>query len=199
MTDDFRCGTYVAARIHWLMGASPGELRPEARAMLAQLRQASAAEPGTAPAVWPVTAEGIPELPETQRLRVEAAIHMALTQFATHQQGQSAPMYVPKQAFGRAVRRLAQGQASDVNKPQDSPIYRRFTAMSMATHLDGLLAHSRGIIAQLRSEGIGFDYARYADDLYWFQVPGQAASVHRRWGRDFHHLSHTTTTEGEHA
>lgn len=195
MSNEFRVGSFVTRRINQMIGSDPSRLSPNSRAVLAQLRQAVGAEPGTAPAVWAVTLEGIPsDLPRSQRERAEQAVHTALTQFAVHQQSRSRSMHDPKQPFGRAIRRLA--SIANQAEPYESPVYRRFTAMSMATSLPSLLAHSRGLITQLRTHEIGFDYGRYADDLYWFLNPVGARDVHRRWGRDFHHLS-TETSEGE--
>ncbi|GAA3870093.1 type I-E CRISPR-associated protein Cse2/CasB [Tessaracoccus defluvii] len=194
MSSDFKVGSFVTRRIHQLVGADPGRMSPNSKALLAQLRQAAAAEPGTAPAVWAVTLEGIPaDLPRGYRERAEQAVHIALTQFAVHQQSRSRNMHDPKQPFGRAVRRLA--DISNKAEPHESPVYRRFTAMSTASTLPGLLAHSRGLITQLRTHEIAFDYGRYAEDLYWFLAPSGARDVHRRWGRDFHYLQ-TESNEG---
>ena len=191
MAETFNVGTFVSRQIRQLLGSDPSRPSPTARAMLAQLRQASAAEPGTAPAVWALTLEGIPDLPERQRERVEQAAHVALTQFATHQQSRGRSMHEPTQPFGAAVRKLA--QLTSENEPHLSAVYQRFTAMSMATSLPGLLAHSRGIIAQLRTHEIPFDYARYANDIELFLRPGRSRDVQRRWGRDFHRLPTQTT------
>lgn len=187
MTDEFDLGKFVGRRIQGLLGDTPGNLRPTSRAMLAQLRQAETKEAGTVPAIWPLTAEGIPDdLPYP--LERERAIHAALTQFAVHQQSCSAAMHDPQVPFGRAVRKLAQQQASGSQELHDTAVYRRFSAMSTATSLSSLLVHARGIISQLRSKNIAFNYAAYANNLYWFQIPGQAAKVQRQWGRDFHRL-----------
>lgn len=197
MSSDFRISDYVTHRIHQLVGRDPANPSPTARAMLAQLRQAANAQPGTAPSVWAITLEGIPELPAGRRDRTEQAIHVALTQFAEHQQSRQRSMHDAQQPFGRAVRKLASAQNSEA--PHETPVYRRFTAMATTTTLAGLLAHSRGLITQLRSHEIPFNYGRYAEDLYWFLNPNGAREVHRRWGRDFHHLTtnHTNSPEGE--
>ncbi|WP_282004736.1 type I-E CRISPR-associated protein Cse2/CasB [Propioniciclava sinopodophylli] len=188
---DFRCGSYVRSRIHALLGSDPGHLRPAARAALALLRQASTHEPGTDPSVWPYTAEAIPsDMSETRYRRVEQAIHIALTQFAVHQQARSGSMHDSRQSFGRAVRKLADTQAG-TGEPQETPVYQRFTAMAQTSSVTALVTHSRGIITQLRTHEIPFDYGRYADDLYLFQIPGRAREIQRRWGRDFHRLSST--------
>lgn len=192
MSDDFRCGTFVVHRIHQLTGSLPGRLTPWARGMLAQLRQAAPQKPGTAPAIWPLTAEGLPDLRPDQQRFVETAIHVALTEFAIHQQARPSSMHNPRQPFGLAVRRLAESDGRE-GDPYETPVYRRFTAMLTATHIDGLLAHSRGLVTQMRGADIAFDYGGYADALYWFQKPGHAAAVRRQWGRDFHRLGADTT------
>lgn len=184
---DFNCGRYVVGRIKQLV-RDDGTVTPISRAALAQLRQAASAQPGTAPAIWALTSEGVPEMPDAQRERVDWAIHTAMTQFAIHQQSRDRLMHDPSQPFGRAVRRLAHLTQSVDAEVHESPVYKRFTAMAMSTTPTSLLAHSRGIISQLRTHEIPFDYGRYASDLYWFTVPGQAAEVRRRWGRDFHQL-----------
>lgn len=186
---EFRCGPYVTRQIGRLLGTDPSRLRPQARGWLASLRTASAAEPGTAPDVWKLTAEGIPEgLPEAQYRRIENALHVALTQFAIHQQARPRSMHDPDVPFGRAIRKLAQTNAGD-SDVHETPVYRRFTALALASTMTGLVTHARGLVTLLRSQEIPFDYGRFADDLYRFQVPGRRSGVQRRWGRDFHHLS----------
>lgn len=197
MNDEFSIAKFTVARIKSLLGNDPANLSPTNRAMLAQLRQASSAEPGTAPAVWATTFEGLPEFhSKAKQERVEYALHVALTQFATHQQSRSKAMHKYGQPFGRAIRFLAlRINSSD---PTASPVYQRFTAMTRATNMQGLLAHSRGIISQLRSAEIPFDYGRYAQDLYFFQIPSKTSDVHRRWGRDFHqYIESEISAEGE--
>lgn len=193
MSDQFSCGRFVASRIRSLVGKDPAALNPNARAMLAQLRQAVAHDPGTVPSVWPITLEGLPEMRQPRLGRTEAAIHLALTLFAVHQQARSASMHTPDQPFGTAIRKLANLTSGD-DGAHTSPAYRRFTAMSTTRTLAGLLTHARGLITQLRAHDIPFNYGRFADNLYWFQVPGRAAEVQREWGRDFHRF---TIAEGD--
>jgi len=194
---EFSCGAYVRSRISRLLGSDPATLRPTARAALAQLRQAATSAPGTAPGVWPYTAEGIPSaMSESRYQQVEQAIHIALTQFAVHQQARGQSMHDSRQSFGRAVRKLADIQAG-TGEPHETPVYQRFTAMAQTTSVTALVTHARGIITQLRTQEIPFDYGRYADDLYLFQIPGRARDVQRHWGRDFHRLSTATVSHHE--
>ena len=194
MSEEFTCGDFVTRKIIGLVGQDPASMSPVSRGVLAQLRSALGKEPATVPAVWGVTLDGIPDdLSAKRRRHVETAVHLALTQFAMHQQGRSRPMHTDQQTFGAAVRRLADSSGGEQG-PHETPVYKRFTALAQATTLAGLEAHSRGLISQLRSHEIPFDYGRYADDLYWFQS-GKKRDVQRRWGRDFHRLTHSTTTD----
>lgn len=185
MSNEFSCRRFVTSKIFLLIGPDPATMSPASRAQLAQLRGAIGKEPATVPAVWGLTLNGIPDdLSTKRRHHVETAVHLALTQFAMHQQGRTRPMH-SEQPFGAAVRQLAERISQEVH---DTPIYKRFTALAQATTLTGLEAHSRGLISQLRSHEIPFDYGRYADDLFWFQT-GRQRDVQRRWGRDFHRLT----------
>lgn len=194
MSEEFTCGRFVTSQIFRLIGKDPAAMSPAARGMLAKLRGASGASPATVPAVWSVTLDGIPDdLSEKRRGWVETAVHLALTQFAMHQQGRGRSMHTRDQTFGAAVRKLTDLTAGEQG-PHETPVYRRFTALAQSTTLAGLEAHSRSLISQLRSREIPFDYGRYADDLYWFQA-GHQRDVQRRWGRDFHRLPSPSTTE----
>ncbi|WP_296137273.1 type I-E CRISPR-associated protein Cse2/CasB [uncultured Tessaracoccus sp.] len=193
MSEPFRCGQYVVTRIRQLVGTDAATMSPNTRAVLAQLRQALGKEAGTVPAVWPVTLEGVPEMRAQQQRHVEAALHLALTLFVLHQQAQPRCMHDPSRSFGSAIRRLADQTASEEG-PHTSPAYRRFTAACTTTDVRALETHLRGLVTQLRSADIGFDYDGFADDLYFFQVPGRAVTVQRRWGRQFHHLNSTHAT-----
>lgn len=158
MSEEFRCGNLVRKHIGWLMGSNPQHLRPRATALLAQLRQAADKEPGTVPAVWSITIDGIPDrITESRRERAEWAIHLAMTQFAAHQQAKGTSMHVPGRPFGLAVRSLAERSAGQ-GDIHETPVYQRFSALATATTKAAIVAHSRGLISQLRSNDIGFDY-----------------------------------------
>lgn len=188
MNEEFTCGRFVTSQIFRLIGKDPTAMSPAARGLLAQLRGAIGKDPATVPAVWGVTLDGIPDdLSEKRRGWTETAIHLALTQFAMHQQGRSRPMHNREQSLGSAVRKLADVSRGDQG-PHETPVYKRFTTLAQTSTLAGLEAHSRGIISQLRSHEIPFDYGRYADDIFQFQA-GRQRDVQRRWGRDFHRLT----------
>ncbi len=196
---------FVVARIHRLVGVDPSHLSPTAGAQLAQLRRALGKPPGSVPEVWAITMDGLPDdLRGRSREREELAIHLALTHFASHQQGQSASMHAEVRPFAAAVRILAGQQASHMGGQTDvheTAAYRHLVALASSSNLGATVSHARGLINQLKAADLAFDYGRYVDDLYWLQVPGQVVRVQRGWGRDFHssmaNAATQPTTEGE--
>ncbi|NNG20975.1 type I-E CRISPR-associated protein Cse2/CasB [Naumannella sp. ID2617S] len=185
MSNYQRCGSFVTARIRSL-AADPAALSPYARGVLANLRRGVGKVPGSVPQVWEVTMLAGDEPSGVRLERAEVAVHVALTHWAYHQQSKPAPMHRPERSLGEALRILAAGQ--NRSAVHQTAAYRRMMALAASRSLTGISTHSRGLIGQLRAAGIGFDYGRWADDLYWIQVPGRLADVQRRWGRDFHRL-----------
>jgi CRISPR system Cascade subunit CasB len=156
-------------------------------AALARLRANVGRPPGQDPDIWDLTIDGItPEERHDDATLAEWAAHAALTLFAVHQQSIDAPMHHRGIGFGRAVAML------DRQRPAGgdgvSPVRRRFNAVVTSWSVEELTHHVRGLVGQMRSERIGFDYAAFADDLLRFQLPGGADVVRRRWGRQFHRL-----------
>lgn len=195
--EPFSPGRFVTDRIYRLVGKDPTNLSPTSRAQLAQLRQAVDKGPGTVASIWPITCEGVPDGFRGQRLeRIETAVHIALTQFAVHQQSRSRLMHDPQQPFGRAVRKLAEATFTS-GEPYESPAYRRFTTLSTTTALPGILSHLGSLVTQLRSNDIPFDYGRFTYDLLLLQDPGRNAQARRTWGRDFHRLTTSTSNNSQ--
>ena len=163
-----------------------GGINSASASALAQLRRGLGREPGTVPEIWPWTMDGLEATASGDQFSAEeSAVHHALTLFAYHQQSRPTSMHDPAVGVGAAIRRLA-----DLNRGervvQETPVYRRFTAMATAADLSEVVTHARGLIGQLRAVGLGLDYARFADDLRWLPFPTSAASVRRRWSRDFY-------------
>jgi CRISPR system Cascade subunit CasB len=158
-------------------------------AALARLRANVGRPPGQDPDIWGLTLEGItPEARQDDSSPEEWAAHVALTLFAVHQQSVDAPMHHRGIGFGRAVAML-DGRHPHVGDGI-SPVRRRFNAVVTSWSVEELAHHVRGLVGQMRSERIGFDYAAFADDLLEFQRPGGADVVRRRWGRQLHRLDH---------
>lgn len=110
--------------------------------------------------------------------RDEYAAFHALSLFALHMQSARSPMHQRDRSFGSACGRLTSQRQSASLKP-------RFDAILLARSSRTRLAHTRSLITLLRSEKIGFDYARFAQDLRALENPRTQAGVLLRWGRDF--------------
>ncbi len=165
---------------------------PRARADIAKLRRALGKPAGSVPEAWEYTVAVVPSSLQWDRdepSRAEEAAHAALTLFAQHQQSMNGPAHQHAVSFGRAVGRLAQ-----VEERSRQAVTRRFMAVATAGSVGEMLTHMRGLITQLRSAQIGFDYARLADDLLGLLTPGRAQRVRLAWGRDFYRTTTPETT-----
>lgn len=185
-------GSYVRRRIGALLAQVDSS---GTRASLAALRNAVAQEPGSVPAIWGLTVDGVPGAPRDDApTRQERAVHLAMTLFAVHQQSRPQPMHARGVGLGHAIRRLE--RSSPTRGDGDvSPVRRRFDALASATNLSEAAHHLRGIVGQLRSEGIPLDYGALADDLESLQDTSRAAGVRLRWARQYYRTdTHETTT-----
>ncbi len=174
-------------------------------AALAHLRANVGREPGADPRIWNLTVDGMPGDPRGDQASFEErAVHAALTLFAVHQQSRPTGMHQHGVGLGQAVSRLDRIRGGG-DAEHTSPVRRRFDAVVTSESLGEAVHHLRGLVTQLRSEGIGLDYGMLAGDLDQLQRPGGADAVRRRWARQFHHLdagigagpneSNETTTE----
>lgn len=162
---------------------------PRARADIAKLRRALGKPAGSVPEAWEYTLAAVPSSLQWDRdepSRAEQAAHAALTLFAQHQQSMTGPAHQHAVSFGRAVGRLAQ-----VEERSQQAVTRRFMAVATAGSVGEMLTHMRGLITQLHSAQIGFDYARLADDLLGLLTPDHAQRVRLAWGRDFYRTATT--------
>lgn len=167
-------------------------------ATLARLRANVSREPGTDPAIWSVTVDGVSaDATRDEPTRDERALHHALTLYAVHQQSRDVGAHRRGIGLGQAVARLERARGwttKDQDEGKVSPIRRRFNAVVTASSLPELAHHLRGLVTLMRSEDVGLDYGMLADDLRQFQQPGGQDLVRRRWGRQLHHVD-TTATE----
>jgi CRISPR system Cascade subunit CasB len=177
-------GRYVARRATILQ---EGRQRSRTVAALAHLRANVGKEPGSDPAIWWLTVDGVPGNPrDDDPTREERATHAALTLYAVHQQARNEAMHRPGVGLGHAVGRLERrvGGAGD---DRTSPVRRRFDAVVTATDVAEVTHHLRGLVTQMRGAAIGLDYGQLADDLVDFQFPTRQDDVRRRWARQFYH------------
>ena len=157
-----------------------------ATAQLAQLRRGVGASPFQYPELLGIIlekedgTEGIPEKYRgkgDQPSNAESAAYTALTLFALHQQSQNQPMHVAGVSFGQAVGRLVSQTTSSTKK--------RFDSLLTAQTENARQHYLRSLITLLRSEGIAFDYGRFAVDYMRLLNPATRQKVMYRWNRDF--------------
>ncbi|WP_254878475.1 type I-E CRISPR-associated protein Cse2/CasB [Streptomyces sp. NA04227] len=140
---------------------------------LAALRSGLGHPAGSVMALWPYYAtETDGEL--TSELIAE---HGALTLYGLHQQGQRRPMHRRDMNLGAALRRLR-----DSEKFLDSALDRRVEAAATTTSVDALLYRLRGLVTQLRGQGVPLDYDQLVRDLRQWPYAERRQWVRRRWG-----------------
>ena len=184
-------------KIHWLDRA---EQVPAARADLAILRRGLGKNPGEIPEILAITlpAKDAEYHPSDLLLAsgdgpptpVEWAMHVALTLYALHRQGQPGSMTDngeqpsdgkrrPGASFGAAMRRLR------MDSQKEPGVARRFNAMITASDIREFARHAMGAVQMLRAADIRMDYAAFAADLLLFQIPTRREGIKMKWGRDF--------------
>ncbi|WP_455361916.1 type I-E CRISPR-associated protein Cse2/CasB [Streptomyces sp. SYSU K21746] len=165
----------------------------QAVAALARLRRGAGREAGQLPDLWSLVdtgplhdpPDGSPRMSESELVRAEDALHVALTLWALHQQSRSTGMHQAdrrdnRRGLGAAVRRMM--KPGEIDEPLRKRLVRAGTAPDLAT----LAQRLRDIVVLLRREDIALDYALLAGQLYTWQRPGGADTVRREWGRSFH-------------
>lgn len=166
---------------------------PTAAALLAQLRTAVTAAPGSQYSVLELTAvpdQWLASQPDRDPTDTELAKHAALALYALHQQSvYDKPMHVDGPGFGTAISLLSRETTSS------EAVRRRFTALGTATTYSATLHHLRSLVHQLRGYKIGFDYGLLADDLVTLLGPAGHERVRAIWGRDFYR--HLPTAESD--
>lgn len=166
------------------------------KAMLARLRRCVGKDIRDSQESWDITLGDLPtELTgraasdDFRPSPAEVAIHTALTMFAVHMQGRDHTADSIGSSFASAVRSMMNDSNADGLK-------RRFDAMVTASDLTEMAYHARGLVQMMRAyDGIGFDYARFAQDIYYFQFPNGRRNVLMSWGQDFYTKQLENTTE----
>lgn len=167
------------------LGMRGDRAQAQARGVLAELRRAAGVSPERDILAWQAALDLIlPELPERFQGRGDApspserAAFDSLTLFALHMQSARQAMHVPGRSFARAVGILVRRRASsDSIKP-------RFDAALVVRSEATRRHHLRSLVTLLRTEHIGLDYGRLANDLR--RLGGDDRnSVLLAWGRDF--------------
>ncbi|RBP65566.1 CRISPR type I-E-associated protein CasB/Cse2 [Brevibacterium sanguinis] len=167
--------------------------RAAARSVLAQLRRASAGDPGTA---WEISEYLLPEReyfdsamrPGSPRSEsadyLETAIHVAMTTYAQLQQGKDSGMHVKDRTLGEAARMLAAHR----DEPMDrGKVWERLAKLAQSQTMSSLRWQLRGFVGLLHRRSIGLDIGRLADDVFYWQFPASRPNVQRSWSRQFFH------------
>lgn len=182
-----QAGREVSKYISWqIQRISLNSNESAVRADLAKLRRGIGKKPGALPELWPYTLEGLAEkhLSRTGKAtRAEWAIYTALTLFALHQQG----LPIKEQCMSQEKYTLAEALVGLIKEKDDlKRIKRRFDAAITSQDMEELAHHTRGLVQQLRSAKIPLNYPRFAEDLYWYQIPTARDGVRLNWGREFY-------------
>jgi len=158
------------------------------RGMLANLRRGIGEIPGSVPALWEITFNGLPEMlcgTDSSPSKAEWSVHTALTLYALHQQGKDIkehPMNKKGASLGKALRSLVRSEEDEKR------VKRRFDAAATSDSLEEFSHHLRGLVQLLKGQNIPLDYPALAEDLYWFQNPDQRDLVRLGWGRDYYRV-----------
>lgn len=184
MTISSVVGSTLSRLQHDFLNSDNHVAQARARGILATLRRGAGTAPEQDLVTWQQTLElVVPDLPERFQGKgnapspSERAIYDAVTLYALHMQSQQKPMHDRSRSFARAAGILVARRNSESIKP-------RFDALVLVKSPSTRRHHARGLITLMRGESIGFDYGRFAEDLYRLDGP-RRNSVLLAWGRDF--------------
>lgn len=168
----------ILYELSFTLGTSSG------RSTLANLRNSMGRNLSQSIGIWALMFEKLPDsfLSSTGELTDEenAIIH-ALQFYALHQQGKPENVHtMENKNFGEALRML--------RDPNDSSaIDRRFNVLITSTTYEEFYHHLRQMVNLLRSNKrfLPVNYARLAEDLYWFQR-GYEENIRLRWAQNYY-------------
>lgn len=188
---------HVAGKLHGLnSGIAIGS--STSKANLAKLRRAVNTQPGATPEVWDITLGGLPAqvVGKTDDPSFgEIAVHNALALFAIHQQGKGEFMHKQDQKLGLAVRKFIYVNDAAGGFDNESPILRRFNALSTSDSVEELLWHLRSLVTQVRGSNIHIDFVDLAASLYDFHFPESRDRVRLNWGRQLYTAPRTSQAD----
>ncbi|HPF29186.1 MAG: type I-E CRISPR-associated protein Cse2/CasB [Sphaerochaetaceae bacterium] len=169
----------------------------ETKAVLSHLRNSIGRDISETVAIWPLMFEEVPPdylstsgTPTYQ----ENAILSSLQLYALHQQGKSKTVHESSgDGIGKALH--------DIRDTNHLALDRRFNALVTSSNFAELTTHLRHLISILKQKSdIRIDYAKLAQDFYWYQVsPESANRMRMRWGQNyyFYHLKEEKGEEDE--
>jgi CRISPR system Cascade subunit CasB len=166
----------------------------ETKAVLSHLRNSIGRDISETVEIWPLMFEEVPlEFLSTSGIPTcqENAILASLQLYALHQQGKSKSVNEsPGNSIGKALH--------DIRDLNNTALDRRFNALITSGNFKELTTHLRHLISILKQEtDTKIDYAKLAEDFYWYQrSPEFANRMRMRWGQDYYFYQ-TIEKEGE--
>lgn len=166
----------------------------ETKATLSHLRNSIGRDISETVEIWPLMFEEVPMEYLSQNgtpTRQENAILASLQLYALHQQGRSESVHeTSRNSVGKALHYIR-----DLN---NTALDRRFNALITSGNFKELTTHLRHLISILKQEAdTKIDYAKLAEDFYWYQSsPETANRMRMRWGQDYYFYQ-TKEKEGE--
>lgn len=178
----------VYSTANWIVNdLSEKRETPWGKASLAKLRNSAGRPLSDSSQVWPIVLDKIPvnflgtgDGPTAE----EKSILMTLQLYALHQQGKSDTVILKTQegkwsniGFSLSALRTSEDQIA---------VDRRFNVLITSSSFEELTHHLRQIIKLLKSKTKAtVDYAKLAQDLYWF-LRGYQESVRLNWARGYY-------------
>lgn len=153
------------------------------KALLAALRHSAGKPLGNVPSVWPLLFAHMPESflsNRGQETKEERAIFAVLQLYAMQKQGTRGREITGKEKnIGEALRQIR-------TKDNDQALDRRFVSALTAQGFDEFLYRLRQLMKLAKSRGaVPVDFARLAEDLYWYQCGG-AERIRLRWAESYY-------------
>ncbi|GAA4961998.1 hypothetical protein GCM10023205_27070 [Yinghuangia aomiensis] len=164
-------GTWRKNPVTGLAGPPPGE-------DLAALRRGLSVPPGTSLPIWRLCSAPVDDrLARRDQVTPEQrAEHAALALYGLHQQSQRTPMHKRGVSAGAALRTMRSTGAYS-----GDAVDRRVNAAVTATSTRVFVARLRGLVTQLRGQGLPLDYDLLVRDLMAYERPAGRAAVRERW------------------
>ena len=160
---------------------------PSSKAALAKIRKTLGKPLSDATDIWPILFEHLPEEfvnSYQQPSYEELAIYTAIQFYALHQQGTSTSVMLNEpdtyQNIGSALSQLRKGDDT-------TAIDRRFNVMITSSTFEELIYHLRHMMMLLKtkSPATKVDYAKLAEDLYWF-LKNVQENLRLNWARSYY-------------
>ena len=156
----------------------------ETKAILSRLRNSIGRDITETIAIWPLMFEEIPSnylSIDGKPTYQESAILAALQLYALHQQGNRQSVNASTgESVGKALHEIR-----DLDNPA---LDQRFNALITSGNFEEMIVHLRHLISILKQKmDTKIDYAKLADDFYWYQITRESANRMRmRWGQDYY-------------